>query len=203
MLMGTPVGSRAQCRATGLNDAEVREIDLDLPQSGPATAGQDGAHTPTLQRHIMMNKTQLSALRRRPWWAVLLGALITLPLAAQSDGKPVPGDYCIEEGRVDRCTNQALGLATGGPPYAGTPVRQRIDLPGLAIAHGRLRPRIHIWRNRHVPSVGEQAARVLCVFAADAATHGWRRCPVCLSERHRPKASVLRSQPMRSSLTTA
>ena len=31
------------------------------------------------QRHIMTNKTHLSALRRTPWWGVLLGATIALP----------------------------------------------------------------------------------------------------------------------------
>ena len=56
------------------------------------------------QRHIMMNKTQLSALRRRPWWAVLLGAAITLPLAAQPNAEPVPGDYRVVQGKVDRGT---------------------------------------------------------------------------------------------------
>ena len=39
------------------------------------------------QRHNLMNKTQFSALRRRPGWAVLLGAAITLPLAAQPNAE--------------------------------------------------------------------------------------------------------------------
>ena len=52
----------------------------------------------------MMNTTQLSALHRRPCWAVLLGALITLPLAAQPNAEPVPGDYRVVQGKVDRGT---------------------------------------------------------------------------------------------------
>ena len=52
----------------------------------------------------MMNKTQLPALRRRPWWGVLLGAAITLPLAAQPNAEPAPGDYRVVEGKVDRGT---------------------------------------------------------------------------------------------------
>lgn len=56
------------------------------------------------QRHIMTNKTHLSALRRRPWWGVLLGAAITLPLAAQPNAEPVPGDYRVVQGKVDRGT---------------------------------------------------------------------------------------------------
>ena len=52
----------------------------------------------------MMNTTQLSALRRAPGWAVLLGALITLPLAAQPNAEPVPGDYRVIQGKVDRGT---------------------------------------------------------------------------------------------------
>ena len=56
------------------------------------------------QRHTMLNTTQLSAFRRRPWWAVLLGAAITLPLAAQPNAEPVPGDYRVVQGKVDRGT---------------------------------------------------------------------------------------------------
>ena len=52
----------------------------------------------------MMNNTHLSALRPRPWWAVLLGAAITLPLAAQPNSEPVPGDYRVVQGKVDRGT---------------------------------------------------------------------------------------------------
>ncbi len=52
----------------------------------------------------MMNTTQLSALHRGPCWAVLLGALITLPLAAQPNAEPVPGDYRVVNGKVDRGT---------------------------------------------------------------------------------------------------
>ena len=58
------------------------------------------------QRYIMINKTQLSALRRRLGWAGLSVAAITLPLplAAQPNAEPVPGDYRVIEGKVDRGT---------------------------------------------------------------------------------------------------
>ena len=60
------------------------------------------------QRYITMNKTQLSALRRRLGWAGLSVALITLPLplplAAQANAEPVPGDYRVVKGKVDRGT---------------------------------------------------------------------------------------------------
>ena len=52
----------------------------------------------------LMNKTQLSALRRSPGWVALLAALITLPLAAQPNAEPVPGDYRVVNGKVDRGT---------------------------------------------------------------------------------------------------
>ena len=52
----------------------------------------------------MMNTTHLSVLRRKPWWAVLLGALLTLPLVAQPSAEPVPGDYRVVDGKVDRGT---------------------------------------------------------------------------------------------------
>ena len=52
----------------------------------------------------MMNNTRFSALRRTAWWGVLLGAAITLPLAAQPNAEPVPGDYRVVQGRVDRGT---------------------------------------------------------------------------------------------------
>ena len=35
---------------------------------------------------------------------MLLGALITLPLAAQPNAEPVPGDYRVVQGKVDRGT---------------------------------------------------------------------------------------------------
>ena len=40
---------------------------------------------------------------------------------------------------------------------AGGAVRQRIDLPGLALVHDRLRPRIRVGRDRHLPGGSEQA----------------------------------------------
>ena len=52
----------------------------------------------------MMNTTHLSVLRRKPWWAVLLGALFTPPLVAQPSVEPVPGDYRVVDGKVDRGT---------------------------------------------------------------------------------------------------
>lgn len=52
----------------------------------------------------MVNDTPISALCRPLWVGVLLGALITLPLAAQPNGEPVPGDYRVVEGQVDRGT---------------------------------------------------------------------------------------------------
>ena len=55
-----------------------------------------------VQNHLSMNTTHLSALRRTPWWAVMLGLLITLPLAAHAE--PVPGDYRVVQGKVDRGT---------------------------------------------------------------------------------------------------
>ena len=57
-----------------------------------------------VQNHISMNTTLLSALRRTPWWAVMLGLLITLPLSAQPNTEPVPGDYRVVQGKVDRGT---------------------------------------------------------------------------------------------------
>ena len=66
-------------------------------------AGQDGTHL-NRQNHIITNTTYRSALRCTPGWTVLLGALITLPLAAQPNAEPVPGDYRVVEGKVDRGT---------------------------------------------------------------------------------------------------
>ena len=57
-----------------------------------------------VQNRFLMNTTRLSALRRTPWWAALLGVLITLPLAAQPKTEPVPGDYRVVQGKVDRGT---------------------------------------------------------------------------------------------------
>ena len=57
-----------------------------------------------------MNTILNSMLRRKPWWAVLLGALITSPLAAQPDTDPAPGDYRVEGGRVDRGTHTGWRL---------------------------------------------------------------------------------------------
>ena len=52
----------------------------------------------------MVNSRHRSAPRLAPWWAVLWAALITLPLAAQPNGEPVPGDYRVVQGKVDRGT---------------------------------------------------------------------------------------------------
>ena len=52
----------------------------------------------------MMNTARVSALRRTPWWAVLLGALIAPPLTAQPNAEPMPGDYRIVDGKVDAGT---------------------------------------------------------------------------------------------------
>lgn len=52
----------------------------------------------------MLNTSHLSALGRRLWWAAWLAGLIALPLAAQPHGQPVPGDYRVIEGKVDRGT---------------------------------------------------------------------------------------------------
>ena len=49
-----------------------------------------------------MITTQRSALCRTSWWVVLMAALTTLPLAAHDE--PVPGDYRVVEGKVDRGT---------------------------------------------------------------------------------------------------
>ena len=50
-----------------------------------------------------MITTQRSALRRTTcWWVMLMAALTTLPLAAHDE--PVPGDYRVVEGKVDRGT---------------------------------------------------------------------------------------------------
>ena len=57
-----------------------------------------------VQNRFLMNTTHLSALRRMPWWAALLGVLVTLPLAAQPNTEPVPGDYRVVQGKVDRGT---------------------------------------------------------------------------------------------------
>jgi hypothetical protein len=52
----------------------------------------------------MINTTPLAALVQRPWWAVLLAALSTPPLVAQPNAEPVPGDYRVVDGQVDRGT---------------------------------------------------------------------------------------------------
>jgi hypothetical protein len=57
-----------------------------------------------------VNTTYLSELRFRRWWAVLLGALIASPLAAQPNAEPVPGDYRVEGGKVDRGTHTGWRL---------------------------------------------------------------------------------------------
>ena len=53
----------------------------------------------------MLNTTYFSALgrghRRVAWLATLTAACITLPLAAQPNADPVPGDYRVIEGKVD------------------------------------------------------------------------------------------------------
>lgn len=51
-----------------------------------------------------MNTTRVSAHCRRLLWAGLLGAAITLPLAAQPNAEPLPGDYRVVQGKVDRGT---------------------------------------------------------------------------------------------------
>lgn len=51
-----------------------------------------------------MKTTHCSAVWRAPWWLVLWGALITPPLAAQPRAEPMPGDYRIVGGKVDRGT---------------------------------------------------------------------------------------------------
>ncbi|MCY7315917.1 MAG: cytochrome c [Rubrivivax sp.] len=51
-----------------------------------------------------MNPIRFLALRRSPWWAVLLTAAISLPLTAQPNAGPAPGDYRIVQGRVDQGT---------------------------------------------------------------------------------------------------
>ena len=50
----------------------------------------------------MMITTQRLALRRMSCWVVLMAGLTTLPLAAHDE--PVPGDYRIVQGKVDRGT---------------------------------------------------------------------------------------------------
>lgn len=52
----------------------------------------------------MINTPHLAAILHRPWWAVLLAALFTPPLVAQPNAEPVPGDYRVEGGKVDRGT---------------------------------------------------------------------------------------------------
>ncbi len=55
-----------------------------------------------VQNRFCMNTPHPFALRRMFWWAVFLGVLITPPLAAHAE--PVPGDYRIVQGKVDRGT---------------------------------------------------------------------------------------------------
>ena len=57
-----------------------------------------------VQNRIVLNTPNHSALRRMSCWTVVLGMLITLPLAAQPNTEPVPGDYRVVEGKVDRGT---------------------------------------------------------------------------------------------------
>ncbi len=52
----------------------------------------------------MVNTNNRSSPRRSPGWAVLCAALITLPLAAQPTDEPMPGDYRVVQGKVDRGT---------------------------------------------------------------------------------------------------
>ncbi|MDP1535950.1 MAG: hypothetical protein Q8L95_02030 [Burkholderiales bacterium] len=52
----------------------------------------------------MMNTTRLTKFRRGSCWAVLLAALFTPPLLAQKNTEPVPGDYRVVGGKVDRGT---------------------------------------------------------------------------------------------------
>ncbi len=62
------------------------------------------AYVHHFQNCITMNTPRNPALLRRPWWTVLLGAAITLPLAAQPNAEPVPGEYRVVQGEVDRGT---------------------------------------------------------------------------------------------------
>ena len=52
----------------------------------------------------MTNPTPAWMLRRIPFLATLLSALFTLPLDAQVNAEPVPGDYRIVGGQVDAGT---------------------------------------------------------------------------------------------------
>lgn len=52
----------------------------------------------------MINPTHLAALVHQSWWAVLLAALFAPPLAARPNDEPVPGDYRVVDGKVDRGT---------------------------------------------------------------------------------------------------
>ena len=52
----------------------------------------------------MVNRNNHTSPRRSPGWAVLCAALITLPLVAQPNDEPVPGDYRVVQGKVDRGT---------------------------------------------------------------------------------------------------
>ncbi len=51
----------------------------------------------------MATTTPFPALRR-VWWALWLGLLIAPTLAAQPRAEPMPGDYRIVDGKVDRGT---------------------------------------------------------------------------------------------------
>lgn len=49
----------------------------------------------------MISPTIASLLRRAPCWAALLSAFFTLPLVAQVNAEPAPGDYRVVGGQVD------------------------------------------------------------------------------------------------------
>lgn len=52
----------------------------------------------------MIDTTRLAALVHRRSWAALLAALFTSPLVAQPNAEPVPGEYRVVDGQVDRGT---------------------------------------------------------------------------------------------------
>lgn len=79
-------------------------LAVDRHQSSALDTRSRSLSDHTFENNTLINTPRASALRRRPWCALQMGALITLPLAAQPNAEPIPGNYRVAQGEVDRGT---------------------------------------------------------------------------------------------------